>query len=256
MEAALQVGFITLFVVLGLVRPRAPGEGFAHADTLVNLVTGGLLFVLRVTAITWVAQHSQAHLVDLSPIESPLAQFAFVFLLTDFTRYWVHRAHHRFAILWTFHRVHHSSRRMNATSGLRMHVVDFLQLSAIPILYFGVVFDASTFHPGVWVALGAVVGAMDAFQHANLEVGPLRGPLKVWDKVFNNPHFHSWHHTRDIETHGDGNYGQALTVWDRLFGTCVSHDDACRELGLSDDQDLEAGVMGLQLLQRPKTAEP
>ena len=251
MEAALQVGFIGLFLVLGYLRPRAKAEKLLMRETWVNLGTGAGLFALRITLIAVVAQAATWRFVALGDFGgSALLQFAFVFLLTDLWRYWLHRAHHRVPFLWQFHQVHHSSEHLDSTSGLRMHLLDFIQLSLMPVLLFGVIFDATAFHPGVWVALGSIVGFMDAFQHSNLDF-ELGSPVaKAWDRLLNNPHFHSWHHTRDVMTYGDGNYGQALTIWDRLFGTCVSGPKACRELGLPSEDALELSPLALQLLRK------
>ena len=250
MAAVVQILSIGAFLLVGLLWPRAAGEGIANRDTLTNLLTGAFLFGLRVAVYALAGLDLWTGAVDLSFIGSPALQLLFAFLLTDFLRYWLHRLHHRVPILWHFHRVHHSSRRLNATSGLRMHLVDFVQLSLVPLLLFGVIFDVSAWDPRVFVALGVIVGLFDAFQHANLAFPLSWAPFKAWDRLFNNPHFHSWHHTRDVETYGDGNYGQALTIWDRMFGSCVSHPDACAVLGLPDEDDLRLNPLDMQLLRR------
>ena len=53
--------------------------------------------------------------------------------------------------------------------------------------------------------------------------------------LLNNPHFHVWHHTRD-GTEIDGNYGNSLLIWDRLFGTDVTQDKIPLELGITAEQ--------------------
>lgn len=252
-QGLLVVGLILLFLFLGWLRPREP-ERVWGPDTWINLANGALLFGFRATLmaglIDAVAGLDLPRPVDLAGLRNPWLQFTVAFVLQDLARYWMHYAHHRVPLLWRFHRVHHSSEHMNASSGLRMHVVDFVQLNMIPVVLFGLLLDCRSFHPTVWLGVSVVVYAMDAWTHGNIAMD-LRGPVaRWWDTLFVNPCFHSWHHARDWRKH-DGNYGQTLAVWDRLFGTHVDEVDPCRDLGLPEDQQLENSLVGLQLL-RPK----
>ena len=65
----------------------------------------------------------------LSGVQVAWGYFLATFLALDFLRYWLHRLHHRVPFFWQFHRVHHSSEHLNATSGLRMHAFDLVQLA-------------------------------------------------------------------------------------------------------------------------------
>ncbi len=248
----LQAGAMALFLGLGALRPRYE-QPLLGRHTFVNLATGALMFLLRVTLVAWVAARAEFGLLDLSVLSHPLAQLAVAFLALDFTRYWVHRADHRVPWLWTFHRVHHSSQHLDATAGLRMHVVDFVQLSAIPMVLFSVVMDTSSFAPWVVPAALGIGVVADGFQHANIRI-PYQHPFwRTWDRLLNNPHFHSWHHNADGHER-DGNYGNTLTIWDRLFGSDVTGPEVPPELGLSSDQALDESVFGLQLL-RPRVQD-
>ncbi|MCB9766256.1 MAG: sterol desaturase family protein [Alphaproteobacteria bacterium] len=244
-------GFIALFFVLGLAFPRVR-PAFSARDTLTNLVTGGAMYGVRVLVLIGIAGPLAAlegGLIDLSALASPALQALVVFLLLDLSRYWVHRADHRVSWLWTFHRVHHSAEHLDATTGLRMHVVDILQLTAIPVVLFSVIFDISAFDPRVLPGVLMIGAAFDAFEHANLRVDISRPLPRAWNMVLNNPHFHSWHHTRD-GVKKDGNYGQTLTIWDRLFGSCVTEPLPPAELGLEPAQALVIDPLSLQLLRR------
>lgn len=248
-----QAVMILVGLGLGWLFPRVKGVSFLP-DDVVNVITGALLWPVRF-AITLagvrIAQGTESGLVGLVHLELPAwAQFALCFVLLDFTKYWVHRADHRIPFLWSFHRVHHSTENIDATAGLRMHVVDFLQLTAAPILLFGVLLDVS--HFAVWVlpatlCMGIVA---DGLSHMNVRF-PLSNPLfRAWLYVFNNPLFHGWHHTRDGVL-CDGNYANALPVWDLLFGSNVTRPEPPELYGIDGDQRLENGVIGLQLL-RPR----
>jgi sterol desaturase/sphingolipid hydroxylase (fatty acid hydroxylase superfamily) len=149
--------------------------------------------------------------------------------------------------------VHHSARRLDSTTGLRMHAADFLQLSALPILLFGVLLDTAAWSPWVLTAVFGIGAVFDGFQHANLRL-PWSSPLvRAWSAVLNNPHFHAWHHTVD-GAEIDGNYGNTLTIWDRLFGSDVTRPTLPRAFGVAADQGLREDPLGWQLLRPARPA--
>ncbi|MCB9777120.1 MAG: sterol desaturase family protein [Alphaproteobacteria bacterium] len=245
--ALLQGGAMVLFLGLGAAFPRYP-QPLLGKHTVINIVTGLLMFLVRVTLVAFVAARADFGLVDMTWLGHPALQLLVAFLALDLTRYCLHYAGHRVRFLWLFHRVHHSSTTMDSTSGLRMHFVDFLQLSAIPIVLFSVVMDVSSFAPWVMpTALGIGV-FFDAFQHANLKID-IHSPFwKTWNLLLNNPHFHSWHHTH-MGHIWDGNYGNTLTIWDRLFRTDVTRDEVPEALGISSEDELVEEIIPLQLMR-------
>lgn len=231
--------------------PRDRAQALVTRATWLNLATGAGLAVIRAGLGLLGASSLDRGLLDLRGWHAA-AQFAVAFVVLDLVRYLVHWADHRVPLLWTFHRVHHSTEALDASAGLRMHVVDFLQLSAIPVVVFGVLLRLGP----AWIVPAALsVGIVaDGLEHANLRF-TLDAPWRrAWFAIFNNPLFHSWHHTR--EGHRcDGNYANALPLWDRLFGTEITPTgaqvDPPEGFGLADDQALEESVVGLQLL-RPR----
>lgn len=250
LSAVATVGFIALFLGLGWVHPRVQ-PGIDWRETGLNVATGAAMYAVRTAILLGLAPAVAAlggALIPLGALTHPAAQALVVFLLLDFTRYWVHYADHRVPWLWSFHRTHHSSEHLNATSGLRMHVVDIVQLTLIPTALFGVLFDISGFHPAVLPGVLLVGAFFDAFEHANLAVDTRRPLFRAWNLLLNNPHFHSWHHTRD-GAKKDGNYGQTLTIWDRLFGTDVTEPLPPALYGLEDSQAIEHTALGMQLLR-------
>lgn len=242
-----QAGAILAFLVASWRWPR-DGASVWLRSTWINLVTGGGLFVLK--SLFWLLPVAwpRPGWISLSGLTHPVSQLLLLFLVSDLARYWLHRMHHELGFFWQFHRVHHSSVHLNATSGLRMHAVDFVQLALLPWVLFGVILDTRGVSEPVWVALGVIVTVMDAFQHADLAF-PLSHPVaRAWAMVFNNPHFHAWHHTADPgKCHA--HYGQALVIWDRLFGSTLSELEPPRVLGLDPSQALVEEVVGLQRLQ-------
>lgn len=248
------VGSIALFFALGALFPRNLPR-VRWSDVRANVLTGAGLYVVRLALQVLVASpvaKAGLGIVSLAAVRPLGLQVLVALLLLDFTRYWVHRADHRVPFLWQFHRVHHSTEQLDATAGLRMHVVDIVQLTAIPLVLFGLLFDVSSFSPAA-LPLALSVGALfDSFEHSNLRYSLNHPVARAWNMVFNNPLFHSWHHTRD-GVKKDGNYGQALTIWDRMFGSDVTEPEHPALYGLDETQALEDGALSMQLLRRRGT---
>ena len=251
--ALVQVASVVGFALLGWLLPRDPAQPLLHRDLAMNLLNGAVLYPLRLTVVAWAAGALRLGLLPTDALPGPWAQGLVAFLLLDLARYGLHRAAHRVPWLWTFHRVHHSARRLDSTTGLRMHAADFLQLSALPILLFGVLLDTTAWSPWVLTAVLGIGAVFDGFQHANLRL-PWSSPLvRAWSAVLNNPHFHAWHHTVD-GAEIDGNYGNTLTIWDRLFGSDVTRPTLPRAFGVAADQGLREDPLGWQLLRPARPA--
>ncbi len=243
------------FLVAGRLRPRVEGQAIVNRDLVFNVVNGLLLFGLRVTAISAAAAWLELGLIHTPWLSTPWVQGIVAFLLLDFARYWLHYAGHRVPFLWQFHRVHHSAEVLDASTGLRMHLVDFLQLSAVPILLFGVLLDTSQWHPMVLPVVLSIGVAFDAFQHANLRLDTSTWRFRLWNLVLNNPHFHSWHHCRDGHLR-DGNYSNTLIIWDRLFGTDVTGPEPPALYGVMEGEALVNDPVGWQLLRTRQRTLP
>jgi sterol desaturase/sphingolipid hydroxylase (fatty acid hydroxylase superfamily) len=247
----------TLGMVVGWLAPRQPEARVPGRATLLNVLNGGALFGLKtlVTAcLPILSTDAIAGWVRLDTLGHPLLQFVVAFVALDLARWALHYAHHRVEWLWTFHRVHHCAETIDATTGLRMHVVDFLQLAALPVLLFGVFFETAGSPAWMLPAVMSVGIVADAIAHANMRF-PLDRPWqRAWFALFMTPLFHAWHHTRDGHVR-DGNYGNALPVWDRLFGTAVSGPLPPPLYGIRAEKTLEESLIGWWLL-RPRRAPP
>lgn len=152
---------------------------------------------------------------DLSPVRS---RYAWILLLLyqELWVYWIHRCLHRFGPLWKLHKLHHTSLELDVFNASRAHLLEVVLYPAIlylPMMLIG--FSASAFF------LAYVIGTLfSLLTHANF-VLPL-GPLKY---VFNSPQMHLWHHHRDPRIKHGANFGNALIVWDYVFGTAYPHKD-------------------------------
>ena len=129
-------------------------------------------------------------------------------LLIELAAYWRHRIEHQPG-LWRFHATHHADEELHWLSVLRKHPVSkFLEMliDSLPALLLG--FPAWTV-----VAAQVIRSWWGYFIHADVP-----WTLGVAGQWLISPAAHRLHHIRD-ETLMGGNYGNMLTLWDRLFGT-------------------------------------
>jgi sterol desaturase/sphingolipid hydroxylase (fatty acid hydroxylase superfamily) len=150
------------------------------------------------------------------------AQLIEVFVIGDFLSYWAHRWLHG-RTLWPFHAVHHGPAELDWLSTIRNHPVNVVLQRLVlttPLLLLG--FPVATI-----LALAPSSALYDLFTHANLNwrYGPLRF-------VIVSPVMHRWHHTPGLGC--NRNFGEALAIWDVLFGTFYMPAEAPTRLGLDD----------------------
>lgn len=120
-----------------------------------------------------------------------------------------HFASHRIPLLWRFHAVHHSVRRMYGFNGLLKHPIHQLieiSIGTLPWLLMGIPQDIAM--------VGAFAVAIQLqLQHSNVDMR--LGPLAyLWAVA----PVHRHHHLASA-TRGDVNFGLFFTIWDVLLGT-------------------------------------
>jgi sterol desaturase/sphingolipid hydroxylase (fatty acid hydroxylase superfamily) len=130
----------------------------------------------------------------------------------DLVSYGWHRANHTLALLWRFHRVHHSDTTFTVSTALRFHPGELLL--SLPLRL------------GAVAALGAPAAAVVAFEAiftlANLvEHGDIDLPARLergLARVVVTPALHRRHHGIEPAQLGS-NFGTVFTWWDKLLGT-------------------------------------
>ena len=146
-------------------------------------------------------------------------------LLDFFGQYAIHAALHRYKWLWKFHLVHHSDTTVDASTGTRHHPLDIM-VRELLILAVIAVFGIA---PYVYVIYRIITPFFAYFTHANLDLPPGLDRYLSW--VLVTPHMHKFHH-HDTRPWTNCNYGNILSIWDRLFGTFVYGDPRSIRYGL------------------------
>jgi len=211
------VVFLALALVFeGLERLRPAREVNRWKDLKTDLLS--FAFAVAINRLCdwgitgWMQSHLPERLVasmsDVRALPS-VAKIALALVVADFTIYWIHRAQHRFDVLWRTHAWHHSIEEMYWFAGFRTSFThSFLYnipQATIPMLFFGL----GTFETTIAFAIGMLV---QFWEHTNLRVN--LGPL-AW--VFITPQYHRVHHSASDLCRT--NLGTTFSVWDRMFGT-------------------------------------
>jgi sterol desaturase/sphingolipid hydroxylase (fatty acid hydroxylase superfamily) len=213
---------------------------------LFNRVLGVLGVFARFAAVpavaAWVASLVPRTALDSAAL-SPLALALIVFVLTDFSNYWTHRLHYDTKALWPLHAVHHSASVLTPLTAYRQHPLSGMVSIALTTVIFGVIFGlmVGTFTPDLSIAEIAGANAfvvltnmtVTNFLHSHIWIS--FGPKL--EHVLISPAMHQVHHSIEPR-HFNRNYGQALAIWDWMFGTLyVIREKEVVTFGLDDEAD-------------------
>ena len=155
----------------------------------------------------------------LNLIELPVwAELIIALVVLDLiAQYFVHYLLHKVPALWRLHLVHHSDKHVDVTTGTRHHPLDFLLRETFALIAIAITGMPIAFY--LFYRILSVV--FTYFTHANIAL-----PVKVDRAIsylFVTPNMHKFHHHNELPW-TDSNYGNMLSIWDRLFGTFVYDD--------------------------------
>lgn len=241
------VGVLAALIALETVFPRKKRVMPRLSRWITNLSLGGFSLIavrlmgpLTVAGAALAAEASGFGLLPLLPLPAWATAVAALILL-DVAMWAQHMAMHKWPLLWRLHQVHHADRDLDVTSGLRFHPIE----AAVSMLWkAGIVFLLGA-PLAVALAYEIVLGSMALFTHANLR-------LPLWlDRalryVIVTPDMHRVHHSV-VRAETDSNFGNALSIWDRLFRTYRQEPDGGQDgfiLGLEDWQDERPAQLGI-----------
>lgn len=206
---------VLIYLPLELLFPVHDQRPWRRASLLDLTFFLGLFLLWNVpvvAALTWFV-----HVADTLPLTEvrgvvgawPLwTQVILAVLLCDVCVYWAHRWSHRSALLWRFHRVHHSAERLDFLAAYREHPLDNLftrTVENVPAILLGIplhVIAGFAVFRGLWAI----------YIHSNIRLEP--GPLRT---LLGSPRLHHWHH--EHTRHASVNFANLSPLMDRLFGT-------------------------------------
>lgn len=193
--------------------------------TLSNLGCG-VLRTLSVATIQGALIAIYASVANMIPWTWSVAPWTWIagFVAIDLAEYLSHRASHERPLLWAMHAVHHQSPEYNLSLNFRLGV--FGPLTGLP---FHLLLALAGMPTAMFVVLLPIQAAGMIFTHTRYP-----GTLGVLGLVLNAPAWHRVHHSAE-QTHRDRNYGAALIVWDRLFGTFTDGANVAPRWGIDGE---------------------
>lgn len=136
-----------------------------------------------------------------------ILQVFLVIVVHEFGQYWMHRLMHNSTPFWLTHAPHHHITQLNAGKGAVGNPIELVLISLSAV----VLFDLDK--TAVFAAFG-VQSVITVFAHANVRADP-----PIWYSFFfTTIRHHSLHHSVGYEE-TRCNYGNALILLDRIFGT-------------------------------------
>lgn len=209
---------ILLFAALALAEVWRPARAAQRRRWPINLTFGlanaGLVRLLSAAAPVTAALWAQGNGVGLfNAVVMPLwVEVMLVIVAMDFAIYWQHRALHVLPWGWALHRLHHADTDFDVTTGVRFHpgeaLLSMLYKAALIILLGASPVAALAFE--AYLAIGSMI------EHANIRL-PTRVDAAL-RRIWVTPDVHRIHHSAHGEDHNH-NYGFAIGLWDRWFGT-------------------------------------
>jgi sterol desaturase/sphingolipid hydroxylase (fatty acid hydroxylase superfamily) len=148
----------------------------------------------------------------------------------DFVLYWIHRAQHRFDVMWRTHAWHHSIEQMYWFAGFRTSFFHSFIYNIPQVIIPVTLLKLTPAEAGIGYSIGILI---QFWEHTNLKVNV--GPL-AWLIV--TPDYHRIHHSATV--HRGMNLAPTFRIWDRMFGTYVDPATVPDEFPLGLGERIEA----------------
>ena len=209
---------VALFALLALGEWLSPDRARRYDRWLTNLGWGAVTLICTTLAAV-IAPLAAALWAEragfglLNQVDLPFwASALIVIIVLDGAVYWQHRVFHRVDWLWRWHLLHHRDEALDLSTSVRFHPVEGL---------ISLAWKASC-----TAALGAPVWTVPLFEfwllagslieHSNIRLPTALDRAVRW--VIVTPAMHRVHHSPDGND-TNHNFGFAISVWDRLFGS-------------------------------------
>ena len=243
--------FLGLFAVLATLEALMPRRARSQprstrwvtnwSVTVLNTVTLRLMaFAMPLLAVGAAIDADAQGWGLFNVLALPFAvELVLIVLIFDFAIWLQHLITHKVPILWRLHRVHHADVDMDVTTAIRFHPVE---IALSMLLKIGLVYLLGPAAVAI-VIFEIILNGTAMFNHSNLALpGWFDRAIR---KVLVTPDMHRVHHSVHRDEH-DSNYGFALSVWDRLFGTYIAqpaagHDAMQVGLEWQDDRPSRLG---------------
>ena len=252
---------VMLWLAESLRQPQSLRLKWRHTSLNSLFILSALpIQLMMMVPCLYLARWTDAHQVGLVYLlpdpEQPWVKYGLMFVTLDFLDYCYHRTAHRVPLLWRFHSVHHSDLAVDVTTTVREHPGETFARNCFLIFY--VVLCGASIE--VLILRQTAQTMANLSSHTALRLPTRMARVVAW--LFITPNLHHAHHHFMLPT-TNRNFGDVLSIWDRLFGTLVHRAREDTVFGLHDRMDgaldarLRAKVQQLWavLIRRPALAE-
>ena len=243
-----------VFLLLLVIQSRKPKRGQISArgrrlrNLSLPLISALIVYLLMpLTAVSFAAAASDLHLGLFNHLNWPFAvELGITIIVLDLAIYWQHRWMHLVPWLWRVHRLHHTDTNFELTLGLRFHPFEII----LSLLYKCLIIGALGAAPLSVLIYEILLALFALFSHADIAIS------ERWDRrlrrIVITPDWHRVHHS--VHRHEtDSNYGNLLSIWDRLFRSAIEQPrdgHQAMKIGLTEFRD-EASQKFSAMLTQP-----
>jgi sterol desaturase/sphingolipid hydroxylase (fatty acid hydroxylase superfamily) len=188
-------------------------HAFTNTPFIFANMPGQLLLGLAFAkTMEWTTQHHFGFLYYLPVSKNSILLFLATFVFLDFGEYVYHVIMHKVKRLWMFHIVHHSDNVVDVSTTLREHPGENIIRLSFTLLW---VFISGTVF---WVLMLRQIIQVFTTLSAHINYRLPDKADKIIGLIFITPNLHQVHH-HFKQPYTDCNYGDVLSIWDRMFGT-------------------------------------
>ncbi|MET4082629.1 sterol desaturase/sphingolipid hydroxylase (fatty acid hydroxylase superfamily) [Pedobacter sp. UYP30] len=201
------------------------------------------LTIILIKVMGWTARNDWGIMYHIPFTATFIGKLIIGFLMLDFFEYVYHRMMHKTKYLWHFHLVHHSDMQLDVSTTVREHPAEtFIRVcTMIFVMYItGVTLP-------VLIIRQFIQSLFNISSHTSFSLP--RNLERVLALVFVTPGVHKVHHHYKLP-YTDCNYGDVLSIWDRLFGTYAALHNSEIVYGLDVTNHLQMGQFN-ELLAYP-----
>ena len=187
-------------------------HAFKNAGFIFTNIPGQLILgILFIKTIHWTGVNHFGLIYYLN-IHNSILLFVCSFIILDFGEYIYHVIMHKVKRLWMMHAVHHSDEVVDVSTTLREHPLENIVRLLFTLLWVflsGIAFWA--------LMLRQIIQVFTTlFAHVNYRLSDKTN--RIVGFIFITPNMHQVHH-HYMQPYTDSNYGDVLSIWDRMFGT-------------------------------------
>jgi sterol desaturase/sphingolipid hydroxylase (fatty acid hydroxylase superfamily) len=203
-----------------------------------------LLISFIVVLSKWANLHHWGFLNLISWHSKGLGYYVLAFVLLDFCEYVYHVIMHKVDTLWKFHLVHHSDLKVDVSTTIREHPGETFIRTCFLMLW--------VFILGPLVSVLILRQIFQSFSNiiAHTQFRLSYRANKIIGFIFITPNLHHVHHHYQLP-YTDCNYGDVLSIWDRIFGTICELEREDTHFGIDTHMDENINGKFLNIVKIP-----